>query len=67
MLSVFNHGACFNIELKMSSCCSGSLVLNTRLNRSVDKSSLKAFHQKVFRFKRVRIVAQILQLRSLKH
>ena len=55
----------FNIELKMSSCCSGSPVLNKRLNGSLDKSSLKAFHQKVFHFKQVRIMA--LQLQTLKH
>ena len=53
----------FNIELKMSSCCSGSPVLNKRLNGSLDKSSLKAFHQKVFHFKQVRIMA--LQLQTL--
>ena len=55
----------FNIELKMSSCCSGSPVLNMRLNGSLDKSSLKAFHQKVFHFKQVQIMA--LQLQTLKH
>ena len=38
----------FNIELKMSSCCSGSPVLNKRLNGSLDKSSLKAFIKKFF-------------------
>ena len=55
----------FNIQLKMSSCCSASPVLNKRLNGSLDKSSLNTFHQKVFHFKQVRIMA--LQLQTLKH
>jgi len=58
VIFILRSGACvsmhdFNIELKMSSCCSGSPVLNMRLNGSVDKSPLKPFHQKVFRFEQV--------------
>lgn len=53
VIFVLCSGACvsmhdFNIELKMSSCSSGSPVLYTRLNGSVDES---AFSSKRFSFR----------------
>ena len=58
MIFVLRSGACvsmhdLNVKLKMSSCSSGSPALCTRLNGSVDKSSLKALLSKRFRFEQV--------------